>query len=426
MSVQRKPIVNKSSCVSVLTSLLNSELLSVDTETDGFNFWKNKIGCVTITNDGENGYFIPIAYIKKHLDLFIQVLKTAKRITTANGKFDWKFFYRIDVFKDCYIPYTDDITLLLHVINSSIPKGLKPGAIFTCGKFVGYDDELDKYKKRFKINNYLQIPISILKKYATLDVIVNWREQKYLDKLVKQIDKKYPNEKDRNWTIERFYREIMIPNANAVTEIEIEGVYIDIEQFKISETFINEKIKELRKELSEIWKVPLDFKFESTTELGKLFEKMNFPQISVSKAGNYATGDDILTEYELLNIPGIKTLRKFRSYSVAQNTFINGYRDCFIEHEDGTVRMHANCNLFGTESFRHAMNDPNLQQTPSRGEISKYIKKLFATPDQYYEYSVIDDSGNIYKGKGTDYILTDRGKIRFNELTENDIILNQR
>jgi DNA polymerase I-like protein with 3'-5' exonuclease and polymerase domains len=402
---------------------MNSDILSIDAETDGFHHIRNKLGYVQMTNDGENAYFFPWNILKNHINQFNEVLRTSKQIVGANLKFDWKFFWQNGL--DRSIDYTDDIVLLSQALNSNRPKGLKPLAIFYDGKFTGYDLELDEAKKRFRVDNYLQIPRRILKKYASLDVIVAWRVYHALMDHCRWIDKHFPNEKVPEWTIERWYKEVMIPNAIVVTHVEFEGVYLSKDQFEQSELAINTKIKELKEILAKEWNIDPDFEFESTQKLGRLFKQMGWPEIEKSKSGDYKTSDAILTEYERLNLPGIKTLKELRSYNVAKGTFIEGWGNFLIKHPDGTYRVHPNCNTFGTESFRHAMKDPNFQQLPNNSIISPFIKKLFVTPPKISNEEMIKvTQGNqTFFGKASDKIFTDRGLVRFDELQESDELI---
>ena len=373
---------NQDEANNILRSLVNSDLLAVDTETDGFNPWKNNLGYIQLSNDGFTGYVIEWNLINKRL--LKQVFTTAKRLTFANGKFDTKFIWKNGI--TGWYP-TDDVGLLSHALNSNRTKGLKSLAIFYCGKFVGYDLKLDFAVKRLKVDNYLQIPKEIMYEYAGLDPIVTWRVQKALDNHVQWVDKNIPNEKIPEWTIERFYKEIMMPNAHIVIDVEYKGIYFNPKQFDISEKAIIEKINECKNKLAKLWNVPENFEFESTKKLGQLFQKMGWECVDTSKAGDYKTSDEILTEYERLKKPGIKEIKELRSYNVALNTFIKGWKEFLIQHEDGSWRIHPNCNLFGTESFRHAMRNPNFQQIPSSSMIASHIKKLFTTPPNITENS---------------------------------------
>jgi DNA polymerase-1 len=401
----------------ILNKLINAELLAVDIETDGFGFIDNRLGTLQICGDGITGYFFDWGIIDKRL--LRKVLQTAERITGANGKFDAKFIWKNGV-KGW--DFTDDVSLLSHAINSNRPKGLKPLAIFYAGKFTGYDLELDKAKKQLKVDNYLQIPKTILKKYSALDAIVSWRVQKALDNHVRWIDKHIPNEKIPEWTIERWYRDVMMPNVKVVTDVEYEGVYFNNEQFDISSKIIQEKIKELKEKLAKEWNVSVDFEFESTKQLGQLFKKMGWPELELSKLGEFKTSDPLLTEYERLKMPGIKLLKELRSYNVGMGTFIEGWKKFLYKHEDGTYRIHPNCNAFGTESFRHAMKNPNFQQIPNSSKIASLIKKLFTNPPPIEYIKITDNNGKIWTNEYTDLVETDRGIISFDQLEETDNI----
>lgn len=65
-----------------------NELLSWDLETSGFNCFKDDIGCITLSFDGVEGYYIPWKYVDpEKLD---EILGN-NRTLGANAKFDVKF-----------------------------------------------------------------------------------------------------------------------------------------------------------------------------------------------------------------------------------------------------------------------------------------------------------------------------------------------
>lgn len=408
---------SREDCTEYMDKCCNADLLAIDTETSGLDFTSDKLGTLQFTCDGETGYVTEWKFVDKRK--LKQMITSAKRVTLANAKFDMKMLWQ----NGCKGWYpSDDTTLLAHAMNSNRPKGLKPQTIFECGKFTGYDDELDKAKKKFGTNNYLSLPKNVLYKYAGIDPIVTWRVQRSLDERCHQIDNKLPNEKVKEWTIYKWYKNVMIPNSHVVFDVEFEGVYFDIDEFEKSKSFILSKIDHYRKEMARIWNVDENYNFKSTKRLGILFEKMKWPEIERSKAGYYSTSDDVLAEYDRKGMPGIKELKQFRAWSVGLQTFIEGWGKFLRHHEDDTYRIHPNCNLFGTASYRHSMNDPNFQQIPSRSIMSEQIKRLFTIPPS--EIVVTDETtGKIYKGLPNDMINTERGIVRFADLVETDKIL---
>lgn len=403
-----------------LNILDNAELLALDTETSGFSPYNDVLGTVQMCADGVNSYYFEWITLQNHKRKFTMVLKHAKRLTLANAKFDICFLYQNGIRN---IFATDDTTFLSWAINSARPKGLKPGTWFWCGNYGGYDDMLDTIKKKLKVDNYLQIPKNTLIEYAAMDPAVTWRQQVALDEWCHYLDKTIPNEKIPEWTIYRFYKEIMIPNARVMTMVQLNGSFFSrkniVEQTKAIDAIIDEE----RSNLAQIWKVDKNFEFSSTDKLGKLFEKMGWPEIERNKKGVYSTSDPVLQEYERLGMPGIKNLKRFRSFMVARNTFVKGWSSFIVDHDDGTERVHPVMNLFGVVSFRHACNDPNFQQIPSAKEIAHLIKQFFVAPPSHEFIEVEDDKGNKWDNSLYINVITQRGSVRFEDLVETDEIL---
>lgn len=404
-----------------LNALDNTDLLALDTETSGFDQFADTLGTVQMCADGQNTYYFEWKTLQNHKRKFTSVLKHAKRLTLANAKFDIIFLYTNGI-KNIFA--TDDTTLLAWAINSARPKGLKPNTWFWCGNFGGYDDKLDTIKKKMKVDNYLKIPKAILMEYAAIDPAVTWRQQVALDDWCHHIDETIPNEKIPEWTIYRFYKEIMIPNARIMTMVQINGAFFSREKIAEQTEGINKIIDEEREKMAELWHVDKNFEFSSTDKLGKLFEKLGWPEIERNAKGVYSTADNVLQEYDRLGMPGIKNLKRFRSFMVARNTFCIGWSNLITDHEDGTSRVHPNMNLFGVVSFRHACNDPNFQQIPSGGEISHFIKQFFVNPPSHERIEVEDDNGNIWDNSEYLNVITQRGSVPFEDLLESDEIID--
>ena len=80
-------------------------------------------------------------------------------------------------------------------------------------------------------------------------------------------------------------------------------------------------------------------------------------------------------------------------------------------------------NLFGVVSFRHSCSDPNFQQIPSSGEIAHSIKQFFKAPPSHEYIEVEDNKGNKWDNSEYLNVITQRGSVPFEELKENDEII---
>ena len=85
--------------------------VSKDLETDGLDFLRNKIGCISLSFDGKTGFYIPWEYVnKEELD---EMLGRMYQIGT-NSKFDDKFLHKNGV-KNAYT-HSDNLHLG-HLLN---------------------------------------------------------------------------------------------------------------------------------------------------------------------------------------------------------------------------------------------------------------------------------------------------------------------
>jgi DNA polymerase I-like protein with 3'-5' exonuclease and polymerase domains len=333
------------------------------------------------------------------------------------------------------VKHIDDVGQLSHAINSDRTKGLKPLTFFYT-PFGGYDDELDVYKKQLKITNYLKIPHPILSKYATIDAIVTYRIFFALTKHMQWIDEHFPNEKPIDWNISKWYNDFMVPAYTKFVKMEHTGMCIDYDYLLSVRQRLLKRIPEITKKLADIWGVPTTFKFNSTLELGKQIEKMGWPCVERSAAGNYATSDACIQEWKRQNQPGIKELIQLRELNSFLGTFIGmpsdtgnqedatGWEQFVTYHpEDNSYRIHQSYLIMGTETMRCIGKDPNLQNVPVHSKLASEINRCITVPTAPH-YRIEFDSGEVIEGGELDTIKVIRDNkevlVHLNEVTEDD------
>ena len=423
----------------ILISLLNSEILAWDTETNSLRWYTGKLVCLTFCNDGKKGYYVPWKHIEQNDEnqlLLLAVFYTCNRMVGANIKFDlhflWKNLPGFDIFR---IKRIDDVGQLSHAINSNRTKGLKPLTYFYT-PFGGYDNELDTFRAQTGVNNYSQIPANILSKYATIDAIVTYRIYIALRKHVQWVDQNFPNEKPIDWTIEKWYDEFMMTVYPYFIRMEHRGMRIDKDYLDDVRARLKKRIPEVTKKLCELWNVPEDFKFGSTVELGRQIQKMGWPAVELSKRGEYATSDDCIQEWKRQNRPGIKELIELRELNSFLGTFVGepsetgrqedatGWEQFIVYHpEDDSWRIHQTYIIMGTETFRCIGKDPNLQNCPAHSKLSDEVKRAIFIPTSYH-YIIESDDGNVYEGGCLDTVeVKGRGRVSLAEVLETDNII---
>ena len=366
-----------------------NDLMAWDLETSGFDFLTDKIGCITISFDGLTGYYIRWSAVETELldDLFKNNIQIG-----ANLKFDWKFV-KTHGLKNARID--EDVIVLGHILDETRSNSLKALA-YLYSEFGGYDWELDEYKRKTKIDNYLDIPEDILKEYAVMDAIVTLRVFRNIKKHLKELDIKFPNE-IADYSLEHYYKNIRMPAVNMYAEIEYNGVPVNIEKLAVARDKTKKLIADLETQMAEELGVSKFFDFNSATRLGKLFEKKGWECHGRAKAGHYLTGDPQLARWAE-NHKEAKTIQKYRSAKTIFNTYIGeehgdtGWSALLHHHpEDNSYRVHPNYFPLGTESGRTRCKAPNMMNIPTRGEIAKDVKKFVATPNDEDYYIVTVD-----------------------------------
>lgn len=409
-----------------------NEVLAWDIETSGFNFLKDEIGCITLSFDGETGYYLPWRYVdKKKLG---EILKN-NRQCGANLKFDVKFLWSNGVPE---ATIDEDVIVLGHVFDETRSNSLKALAFYYT-EFGGYERPLDAYKRKVQVDSYLDIPEELLREYAVMDAIVTRRVWENMMKHLHDLDKKYPNEFYPANGLEQYYYDRNIPAANMYAKIEYRGCYMDKKRLDNLRQEMKEHIAGLKQQLCEAFDVASDFKWESGKDLGKLLERKGWEDLGRQKSGEYATADFQLKRWEKTHKKESKLIQDLREMNVLLNSFVGDdsqksifndffedlnvqgeldfgdededyeYDDLLDEEkgtkgwaqyltyhpEDSSYRMHADYFSMGTDSGRTRCQHPNLQNTPAHSKWAQKIKRCFCTPDDDNYYLLTADYASL-------------------------------
>lgn len=358
-----------------------------DTETSSLDHFDPnfRVGCITISFDGNKGYYLPF---DDNTDrrLLSKFFKNKYQIL-ANGKYDVKAMLRSRVSN---ARVDEDITILAHLLNTERQKsGLKTLAWYV--GLGGYDSTLDKALKDYKCETYLDIPEKILMQYAGMDAIATFRIWKWLKKdLVPKQQMIYDT-----------YKKYIIPVIPVFTKAEMRGMDIDVDYMNKLNADIKSELKEAERAIQE--KLGTKFNINSNKQLGEVLERKGFPLVDRKKDGGYKTGAaqlefwrrkgfDVATD--LLNYRGLIKLKTSFVGEIAEevdqvDTFL-GKGSTAGEKVEGLAKYIANGVIHGTfspartNSYRSSSQNPNFQNIPKSGYAGKRVRPLFACPEDYY------------------------------------------
>lgn len=166
------------------------------------------------------------------------------------------------------------------------------------------------------------------------------------------------------------YREIEMPVAFVLYDMEKEGIAIDREALKKYGEDLSVSIAELEKRIYEA--AGEEFNINSPKQLGViLFEKLQMPNSKKTKTG-YSTSAEVL-EKLAVDYPIVSDILEYRQLTKLKSTYADG----LANYIDETGRIHTTFNQTITATGRLSSTEPNLQNIPIRIEQGKMIRKVF-------------------------------------------------
>lgn len=191
--------------------------------------------------------------------------------------------------------------------------------------------------------------------------------------------------------VERVFYEVENPLVKVLTDMEFEGIKVDVD-------FLNEYSKQLDKEAKEAEQrvyssSGLKFNLASPKQLGEvLFDHLKLdPKAKKTKTGQYATGEDVLLKLAHTS-PIVEDILAFRELTKLRSTYVDALPQ-LINRKTG--RVHTTYGQAVAVTGRLASNNPNLQNIPVRTERGREIRKAFVPRDENHvllsaDYSQIE------------------------------------
>ena len=191
--------------------------------------------------------------------------------------------------------------------------------------------------------------------------------------------------------LEKVFNEIESPLVKVLTDVEYEGIRIDMD-------FLSAYSKELdleakRCEESVYEQAGVRFNLSSPRQLGEvLFEKLKLdPKAKKTKSGQYATGEDILLKLASQS-QIVENILAFRELTKLKSTYVDALPQIINKK---TGRVHTSYAQTIAVTGRLSSNNPNLQNIPIRTERGREIRKAFIPRDENHllvsaDYSQIE------------------------------------
>lgn len=377
---QYTAITSEKEIKEFVKTLMAEPEICFDTETTGLDANDAELVGMSFSWKTGEAYYIPCpsdqSETNKILALFKPVFENEK-ITWVGQNIKYDMLLLKWYGYELKGPIFD--TMLAHYVID--PEGKRSMDLLST-QFLGYEPvsitELIG-KKGKNQGNMRDVELEKIKEYAAEDADITLQLKKvFLPKL---------KEKD----VEKVFYEVDNPLVKVLTDMEYEGVAIDV-------NFLNEYSKELEKEAKiaeeSVYKqAGVRFNLASPKQLGEvLFDKLQLdPKAKKTKTGQYATGEDVLQKLAHQS-PIVEDILAYRELSKLKSTYVDSL-PLLINRKTG--RVHTTYGQAIAVTGRLASNNPNLQNIPVRSERGKEIRKAFIPRDKNHllisaDYSQIE------------------------------------
>ena len=359
-------IQGKENIDKLIQELLLQTEICFDTETTNIDANEAELVGLSFSFKATEGYYIPCPADKKQteeiLHQFAPLFEKEDLLWVGqNIKYDLLVlkWYGVELKGKLFD------TMLAHYLIE--PEGRRSMDLLSA-QYLGYEpvhiDELIGKKGKGQ-GNMRDVDVEKAKEYAAEDADITWQlKQAFVPLLAEK-------------NVGRVFNEVENPLVPVLTDMEYEGIKIDVE-------FLNAYSKELEKDAKvfeeNVYRTAgVRFNLASPKQLGEvLFDKLKIdPKAKKTKTGQYATGEDVLQKLAANN-PIVADILGYRELTKLKSTYVDALPEII---NSKTGRVHTSYAQAVAVTGRLSSNNPNLQNIPIRSDRGKEIRKAFIPRD---------------------------------------------
>ena len=350
---------------NMINELKNSKLISLDLETTSVNPIEADIVGFSFSINKNSGWYVPILFPNKKKNIFNgeddlkTVLLQLKEILEnekihkcgQNIKYDLLIFKRHNIYINSI---TFDTMIASHLIKPE-ERSYK----------------LDRLSQEYL--NYEMMPISQLigvgkdqkKMYDVKLEEITFYAVEDADVCLQLVKKL--NDKILNDGLYDFFQKIELPLIDVLTDMELNGVYVDKDMMKKMSLWMENKLLLLSKEIFKI--SGKEFNINSPKQLSEIL----FDEIGLKQVKKRSTDVTVL-EFLKNTHPLPKKILEYRTIQKLKSTYVDTLPE-LINKETG--RIHTSFSQTITSTGRLSSSNPNFQNIPIRTNNGKEIRNAF-------------------------------------------------
>ena len=173
--------------------------------------------------------------------------------------------------------------------------------------------------------------------------------------------------------LEALYRDVELPVARMLADIERVGIHVDVAHFKKLSVEVAAKLAELEAFIYQA--AGQEFNIGSPKQLGELlFDKLGLPTKGVRRMKTGWSTEAETLEALIAHHAAIAPILEHREISKLKGTYLDALPP-LVNPKSG--RVHTTFNQVVAETGRISSQDPNLQNIPIRSKLGQQIRKGF-------------------------------------------------
>ena len=363
-------IVDSPDALRELVDLLSSaQVVAFDTETTSTDQMSAELVGISLSVDGEYGYYIPVGHLpdlgkQLPVDIVIEALKeplTDSHLQKVghNLKYDYILLARYGLRVN---PLSFDTMIAEWLINpTSRNLGLKNLAWVRLNAHMTSIEELiGKGKKQISMAD---VPIAQAADYAGVDAAI-----------VLQLMPQLRSELEERHAMNLF-EEIEMPLVTVLADMEMAGIALDTQFLAEMSADLGTRLGEIETQVYQSVGEP--FNLNSPQQLSRvLFDRLQITppdRTRRTSSGYYSTAVGVLEALRGKH-PVVDWVLEYRELSKLKSTYVDALP---LQINPTTGRVHTSYNQTGSVTGRIASSNPNLQNIPIRTELGRRVRRGF-------------------------------------------------
>ena len=371
---------DESKRTALIELLLSSSEFCFDTETTGLNVHSDEaVGLSFSVKPGE-AYYVPLPHAyteaKNIMEEFRLVFQDENKILVGqNIKFD------LHILKNYGIEVKNKLfdTMVAHFL---IKAEMRHNMDVLAETYLNYSPvsiETLIGKKGKDQKSMRDVQMEQIKDYAAEDADITLQLKNVFAPALKTDG------------LEKLFFDVEIPLINVLTDMEREGINLDVEGLKVYSKELEDEIRRTDEEIQQF--AGTKFNVSSPKQVGEiLFDYLRIvDKPKKTKTGQYQTSEDVLLKLADEH-PIVNKILDYRELVKLKSTYVDAFP---LLINSNTRRIHTTYNQVVAVTGRLSSDNPNLQNIPIRTARGREMRRAFVPRNEEYvilsaDYSQIE------------------------------------